>query len=342
LFVLQTLIASATGSDPSAPLKSKTFEFNTIIDSKALRDTQEIELNLGDQFCGESVDVGWTIFNPLSDSIHWPRATSSCGCISSAPDSLTLEPSKSSLQFKIRFATKPESLNRQIIFWDAGGTAHLQANIKANVLSPIKLERSSLNILNDNKITQWIAIMSALDRVDLRKAQITAYAGEVIDSKFSPIDSSSGTLQLVIDPKLSGPDTTQSEVQIEVRVQDATVCQQPFWLSYVNRSTTLPKNPVFQAEGNVYRSQFIVRGAGLVRALSEKTELKAFAVAGEGKKRTQVALIVEKSTSLPDSTLSKLAITLRTDTRPADFIPERLFLQCGEWQYEFPCQFPSR
>ncbi|MEQ1825906.1 MAG: hypothetical protein ABL921_08155 [Pirellula sp.] len=52
-----------------------------------------------------------------------------------------------------------------------------------------------------------IGITSAHDRIDLRKAQLTAFAGEIIASRFSPIDARSGAFQMEIAPKLSG-DTT--------------------------------------------------------------------------------------------------------------------------------------
>lgn len=326
----------------------KSAAFESTIETKAVSGTQEVQLDLGDRICSDIIEVEWKILNPLATAIDWPRATSSCGCITNVPQSLAVSPAKQAdepgeeiVRFRIKLPTKPESLHRQITFWDAGGTAHLQATLSANVQAPIRLEKQTLPIESESKVTEVIRVTSTTDEIDLRDLQVSLSGAEVVTSAFSASDRSAGSLRVEIDPKLAGSDSTQSAIQVDIQRKDSPIGQLPMTIHYKHRTTAIPKTPIFQTQGKEYRSQFVMRSAGLVAALTDKNPLKVFAIEKTGSKETKIALAVETPASKPDSMLCKLDIVLRAGSIPKGFKPQKLLFQCGKWEHELLCQFPD-
>ena len=323
---------------------SKPIQFATTIDSSSLKGTQEIELNLGDQLCNAELEIEWTISNPLEALIRWPRSTSSCGCISSFPTSLTVEPKKgdqpgsTTVRFKIKLSSKPESLTRQVVFWDDGGTAHLCAFVKVNVLPYVRLETRTLSISDDSKTQKTIRLTANSDQIDMQTLQITVSGAELIASTYKPIDGKSGDLHLTLDPKLGNADTIQSELHTEMQLKGVPNSLDAIMLHFTHRTTVIPKTPIFASHGPEFRSTFIVRSAGLIDALADQQILEVFAIQGKGDKATRVPLIVD--TPSPSRALCKFSLSLTTSTKPPGFSPQRLLLICGKWQHEIPCQFP--
>jgi hypothetical protein len=322
--------------------------FETTIDSSAVSGTQEVQLDLGDRICCEIIDVEWKILNPLPTSIKWPRSTSSCGCITNFPQSLSVppankrnDPGEELLKFRIKLPAKPDSLNRQIMFWDAGGTAHLQATVLANVLAPIRLEKQTLHIDDESRVTKVIGVNSASDEIDLRDLQMSLSGAEIVGTDFRASNRSTGTLRVEIDPKLAGSDSTQSTIQVDLQRNDSPIGQLPMTIHYKHRTVAIPKTPIFQKQGEEYRSQFVMRSAGLVAALIEKNPLNVFAIEQTGLKETKIALSVETPPSKPDIMLCKLDIVLRAGSIPKGFKPKKLLFQCGKWEHELLCQFPD-
>jgi hypothetical protein len=250
-------------------------------------------------------------------------------------------PKSVAVRFKIKLGNKPESLSRQVLFWDAGGMAHLQANIKAKVISPIALELNSIQIKADAKVTKSIKVRAIDERFDLQKLEMTVLASEVASQRFEASDARAGKLVLELDPKLALDDATQTELVIETKMKGTTICQQSVFVFYTHRSTTIPKQPTFQRDGNTYRSQIVVRSSGLVQALQDNQTIKAFAISSKDGKENRIPLVVDVSKSLPDSALSKLAISLRTEDRPTRFAADKLLLECGDWQHTFECQISN-
>ena len=329
----------------TAAAESKPVLFATTIDSSSLTGTQEVELNLGDRLCNTELEIEWTISNPLETPIQWPRSTSSCGCISSFPKSLTIgatkqsdQPGSTTVRFKIKVPAKAESVTRQVVFWDDGGTAHLSANVKVNVMPYVRLETRTFSISDDSKTQKTIRLTATSDQIDMQTLKMTASGAELISLNYEPIDRKSGVLDLKLDPKLGSADSIQSELHIEMQLEGVPNSVDLITLHFTHRTTVIPKTPIFVSHGPEYRGNFVIRSAGLIDALADKQILEAFAIEGKGNKVTRVPLVVD--TPSPSRALCKLSLSLSTGTNPKGFSPQRLLLKCGKWEHEIPCQFP--
>ena len=323
---------------------SKLIQFANTIDSISIKGTQEIELNLGNQLCNTELEIEWTISNPLETPIQWPRSTSSCGCISSFPTSLTVDakkgdqPGSTTVRFKIKLSAKPESVTRQVVFWDDGGTAHLCAFVKVNVLPYVHVETRTLSISDDSKTQKTIRLTANSDQVDMQSLQITVSGAELVASTYKPIDSKYGVLLLTLDPKLGNVDTIQAELHTEMQLKGVPNTLDTIMLHFNHRTTVIPKTPIFASHGTEFRSTFIVRSSGLIDALADQQILEVFAIECKGDKATRVPLIVDAAS--PSRALCKISLSLTTSTKPQGFSAQRLLLKCGKWEHEISCQFP--
>ena len=338
----------SVANEPNKP--NKPLKFDTALEPASIKGTQEVVLDLGDQLCNDSLDVEWLITNALEQDVDWPRSTSSCGCISAVPQSLNIEgkrsgsqPATSSANFKIKLPAKPESLKRQIFFWDAGGTAHLQANIKVNVLPLVRFEKGTIELTDESKSTHAIKFTSATHDIDLKKQKITIDGAEVVSSRFESIDSKSGMMYMELDPKLLPPDTIQSELSVET-VHQGVSTYQFIVVQYTHRTIVIPKIPSIVKQGDEYQCEFVVRSTGLTNALAHNMKLKAFAIDGGGtksNKKTMRPLAVEATpNTTAGSSLNKVSISIQAPSQGKEAIPGRILLQCGDWEYEFECQLP--
>ena len=255
-----------------------------------------------------------------------------------APKKQSDQPGSITVRFKIKLPSNPESLTRQVVFWDDGGTAHLCANVKVNVLPYVRLESRILSISDDSKIQKAIHLTATSNQVDMQKLQMTVSGAELVSSTYKPIDSKSGVLHLELEPKLGSADSIQSELNIEMQLEGVPNGQDLITLQFTHRTSVIPKTPIFASYGNEFSSTFIVRSAGLIDALADQHTLEAFAIEGKGDKTIRVPLTVE--TPSPSRALCKLSLSLTTSTKSKSFSPQRLLLKCGKWEHEVPCQFP--
>ena len=334
----------AIATDPTKPIK-----FETTLEPISVKGTQEVILDLGDQLCNETLDVEWLIKNALEDRVEWPRSTSSCGCISSVPTSLVIEAGKpgsqpitSSANFKIKLPTKPESLKRQIFFWDAGGTAHLQANVTVNVLPLIRFEKGTIALTDESKSTHSIAFTAATNNIDVMNQTTTVSGAEVTSSRMDVIDSKSGVMHIELDPKLLPLDTIQSELSVET-ISNGVSTYQLLAVQYTHRTIVIPKIPIMEKQGIEYRCQFVLRSTGLTTALANKEELLAFAIEGDdskGSNKSKRPLKAEATPNTTGSSLNKVSVSLQTSSKSKERIPKQILLQCGDWKYEFECKLP--
>jgi hypothetical protein len=332
------LASLAFATDPPKPI-----QFESQIEPLAITGTQEVDLNLGNRFCNECLEVEWLIVNPFENKIDWPLSTSSCGCISSVPSSLAIEGTKPNekassvvVPFKIKLPSKRETLNRQILFWDAGGTAHLQANIKINIHPIIQLETRTIAVSEDAKVLREIAVSAGSEAIDLEKLTVTVSGAEITSSRFTAANKQSGVLYLELDPQLTPTDTIQSELNVETVCNDVS-SYQFMNIRYLHRTALIPKEPTFQIEGDSYRSQFVVRSAGLTEALAKEKSLQAFALDTIDGKEKPIPLEVETTPNASGSTLNKIAISLRSTSTNKQPKPTRIRLRCGDWEHTFTC-----
>jgi hypothetical protein len=326
----------------------KPIQFASTLEPSCISGTQEVELNLGDQLCSDLLEVEWVVSNPLDTPFEWPRSTSSCGCISSVPTKFAIEaanndsqPGSNTVRFKIKLPAKPETLTRQIVFWDEGGTAHLCANIKSLVIPHIRLQSKTITISDDTTIRKTIAVTASNDGVDLEKLQLIVTGPELVSFSFQADDHKTGSLQLELDPKAGIADATQSELIIEIQQLGIKCSQESLTLYFVHRTTVVPKSPIFVAQNDEYRSQIIIRSPGLIAALSDNETLEAFVIDNRSASTKRIPLFVNQSSPEPisDRSFCKLSITLSVSSKPVEFVPARLLLRCGKWEHELPCLF---
>jgi hypothetical protein len=130
-------------------------------------------------------------------------------------------------------------------------------------------------------------------------------------------------------------------LNIEIQQQSIKCSQESLTLQFVHRTTVVPKTPIFVAQNDEYRSQFIIRSPGLVAALSENKTLEAFVIENRSASTKRIPLFVNQSSPEPisDRGFCKLSITLSVSNKPSEFVPTKLLLRCGESEHELPCQF---
>ena len=234
------------------------------------------------------------------------------------------------MELKIKLPRTSETLTKQVTFWDANGNGRCQGTIKANVITPVTIDESILDI-NDEKI-HWktLVIKSSNASIDLRKLKLIAYGPEVIGHDLKSEDGKQGVLRLEIDPSQTYPPSIQSLCTLEVS-QDGQFCgARALPMRFTSRTVTQPEPVYFRLVGKEYQAQVRVWSFPLATELSKKNEFVVATLDSAKKIEGRFETTIEPAAGKgPTCTVTfrymapKFGNTVNT---------EQLRLKCGGWE----------
>ncbi len=314
--------------------------FQASCSESVLNSTQEIVLDLGDQVCNEEVAFKWRIENPLDQEIRFPRVTSSCGCISGVPSDLKLagsvtdstDENSTDLKLKIRLPNHPESLTKQIVFWDGLGNARLSGVIKARVRSPVLFEREAITLESDDSTTIDIEVHSATDTIDIRTYRIVTSAIEIVDTELHSEDGKSGKLRLHVDPKKADKDSVMSEASIELLNDRDVKCYVPFTIYYAHRTLIAPKRVFYQRTSEGFQCRFNVFSPKLIQELEASNEM--------GVRAAKDFKTADCKVEVKNRNTKACQVVVTFDVTDKRSPPPQFELVCGAWQKELTVELP--
>ena len=342
---------AAIASDPIIDSKSESAEraknegFPSLIKSETKFDSSnspsptETVIDLGTQLCNTEVRIQWTIANKSKHAIDWPRMTASCGCISGVPTSLALAVDESTqMEFTIQLPRHSETLTKQITFWDANGNGRCQGIVKADVVTPLKIEAPLIDVKDEKKHWASLEVTASNKSIDLRKQTVIAIGPEVVSCELKSEDGQKGLVRIELDPSKTFPPSIQSTFTLEITRNGAFQGTTTLPMRFTSRTITQPEPVYFRLVGKEYQAQVRVWSFPLAAELSKKSEFVVEASYDSSEKfnstfETKIEPLTGKGPTCT-VTLKHLA-TSAGNTRH----PNQLRLKCGEWERKIACKW---
>ena len=315
------------------------FKSETMIESEDSQVPKETIVDLGSQLCNTEVRIQWTITNKTTQEIDWPRMTTSCGCISGVSSSIVLPRNESKqMEITIKLPRSSESLTKQVTFWDANGNGRCQVTVKANVITPLKIEASELDVSDEKKHWASMAVTASHESIDLRKLSVAAFGVELVGSELKSEDGRTGVLRVELDPSQTFPPSIRSTFTFEVMQGGAFRGSSTVPIRFTARTITQPEPVYFRLVGKEYQTQIRVWSFPLAAELSKQSNFVVEAASNDlAKLGSKFETNIQPPTGKgPTCTITLRFVAPKSGTKDR---PKQLRLKCGEWERVIECKW---
>ncbi len=242
------------------------------------------------------------------------------------------------MEITIKLPRSSESLTKQVTFWDANGNGRCQGTIKAYVITPMKIEESTLNVDDEKKHWKAMAVTASHESIDLRKLALTAFGAELVGSELKSEDGRKGVLRVEMDPSQTFPPSIRSTFTFEVTQDGAYRGSSTVPIRFTARTITQPEPVYFRLVGKEYQAQVRVWSFPLAAELSKRSEFVVTATLDASKKlgSTFETKIEPPTGKGPTCTVTLLYVAPKSGSKDR---PEQLRLKCGDWERIIECKW---
>jgi hypothetical protein len=228
-------------------------------------------------------------------------------------------------------------LVRQIATWDANGTARLYGTVKANVVVPVRLEKSAIEILDEKPHSIEIPCAITREGDTFENLVIDVRGAEVIRSSINGMDGRDRVIIVEIDPRLLSLDQMQSSWTLEFRRMGDNIGTLPIAVRYPRRSVVSPNPLTLHRDAGNFHGFVTIRSDELAVLLENGMQLSGVYLSKADSQDPVPINVRVEPTSATHVRRVRIAMSDRIVSNAIS--TSVLRFSCGDWQRDIAVKF---